>query len=191
MYESLVLMPLETKDGKPLLACYICYARLENCYELRRCCLQSEELLTLMLSSNESDQVKLQGINSKKRLTMHNVVHLSIGHELEMNADNVGVEALKCEVKLEPNDCEDTDEDALEDNSVSDIIQSADSDDGPLMIVKKEQSSDLNLKRFKKAVQRNPEDLTSRNLENHELIHDTLQEQRELCLLSEHDLLQH
>ncbi|CAB3256277.1 unnamed protein product [Arctia plantaginis] len=107
---------------------------------------------------------------------MNNVVHLSMGHELEMNAGNVGVEALKCEVKLEPNDCEDTDEDALEENSVSDIIQSADSDDGPLMIVKKEQSSDLNLKRFKKAVQRNPEDLTSRNLENHELIHDTLQE---------------
>ncbi|CAB3260956.1 unnamed protein product, partial [Arctia plantaginis] len=106
MYESLVLMPLETKDGKPVLACYICCARLNNCYELRKSCLQSEELFTQMLSSDESEHVRLQGINNKKRLTMDNVVHLSIGHEHEMNADNVGVEALKCEAKFEPNDCE-------------------------------------------------------------------------------------
>lgn len=37
---------------------------------------------------------------------MHNVIHLSIGHVLGMNADSVGMEALKSEVKDEPNDNE-------------------------------------------------------------------------------------
>lgn len=37
---------------------------------------------------------------------MHNVIHLSVGYALGMDADNVGVEALKCEVKDEPNDSE-------------------------------------------------------------------------------------
>lgn len=43
---------LETKDSRPILACYICYARLHNCYQLRLNCLRSEELFSQMLSSN-------------------------------------------------------------------------------------------------------------------------------------------
>lgn len=35
---------------------------------------------------------------------MHNVIHLSVGYALGMDADNVGVEGLKCEVKHEPTD---------------------------------------------------------------------------------------
>ncbi|CAB3259394.1 unnamed protein product [Arctia plantaginis] len=171
MYESLVLMPLETTDGRPVLACYICCARLKNCYELRKSCFQSEELLTQMLSCNELKPVKLQEVNNKKRLTVQNVSNLSIGHALEINTVDVGVEALTIDVKFEQNDPEDIDEndlenniqsadsdddplivvkkeqsnideDALEENSVSDIIQSADSDDEPLINVKNEQSGD-------------------------------------------------
>lgn len=37
---------------------------------------------------------------------MKHVVHLSIGHVLGMDVDSVGVEALKCGVKNEPNDGE-------------------------------------------------------------------------------------
>lgn len=37
---------------------------------------------------------------------MRNVIHLSVGHKLGMDADSVGVEALKCEVKDEPYDSE-------------------------------------------------------------------------------------
>lgn len=49
------------------------------------------------------EQLQTLAIN-KKRLTMHNVIHLSVGHELGMDADSVGVEVLKCEVKDEPYD---------------------------------------------------------------------------------------
>ncbi|CAB3244523.1 unnamed protein product, partial [Arctia plantaginis] len=101
---------------------------------------------------------------------MDNVVHLSIGHELEMNADNVGVEALKCEAKFEPNDCEDIGEDTLEENSIFDNVQSADSKDF-VITVKEEQTGDMTIDPTPKAStqddQRNPEDLTSSNLKHH------------------------
>ncbi|CAB3257096.1 unnamed protein product [Arctia plantaginis] len=94
-----------------------------------------------MLRYNKLEAVKLKKINDKKRLTIHNVLHLSVGHVLDINTVDVGVEALTIDVKFEQTDPEDINEDALKEYNDSDNVQSADSDDDPLMIVKKEQSN--------------------------------------------------
>ncbi|KAJ8706468.1 hypothetical protein PYW07_012546 [Mythimna separata] len=59
LYESLTDIPFITEDSRPTLACVFCYARLKQCCQLQRQCLQAEELFAQIM--NEANPSLIRG----------------------------------------------------------------------------------------------------------------------------------
>ncbi|KAJ8736860.1 hypothetical protein PYW07_000131 [Mythimna separata] len=59
VYELLTNIPFITEDRKPTLACYFCYSKLEQYYQLQEQCLEAEKLFNQML--NEPNASILRG----------------------------------------------------------------------------------------------------------------------------------
>ncbi|CAB3250999.1 unnamed protein product [Arctia plantaginis] len=97
-YEKLTDIPLETKDSKPVLACYICWARLQNCYILRTNCLWSEELLTDMIKSNALQQFRPQDVPMARKLEVTPVRHISTVNVAEENSETFPAIDVKLEI---------------------------------------------------------------------------------------------
>ncbi|KAJ8706482.1 hypothetical protein PYW07_012560 [Mythimna separata] len=51
-YEKLTDVPLVTEDSRPMLACYLCYAKLKQSYRLQRRCLEAEKWFEQILSED-------------------------------------------------------------------------------------------------------------------------------------------
>ncbi|KAJ8706481.1 hypothetical protein PYW07_012559 [Mythimna separata] len=52
IYEKLSNTPLVTEDSRPMLACYLCYAKLKQSYRLQRRCLEAERWFAQILSED-------------------------------------------------------------------------------------------------------------------------------------------
>lgn len=73
IYQKLTSMTFKTDDVRPLQVCYICCARLRNCYRLQLSCIRSEELFNEMLT-NKLKPTPLQNMVTLKRI--HPLVQL-------------------------------------------------------------------------------------------------------------------
>ncbi|CAB3252269.1 unnamed protein product [Arctia plantaginis] len=88
MFESLLLIPLETDDSRPITACYICCARLANCYQLRKRGLRSEQLFPQILNSRMLRAKRVTN-DLKNSLGITAVVHLSVGEVSKENRESL------------------------------------------------------------------------------------------------------
>ncbi|KAJ8706897.1 hypothetical protein PYW07_012975 [Mythimna separata] len=50
LYETLTFIPFITEDRRPMLACFLCFAKLKQCCQLQRKCLETEELFAQMMN---------------------------------------------------------------------------------------------------------------------------------------------
>ncbi|KAJ8705061.1 hypothetical protein PYW08_012381 [Mythimna loreyi] len=50
LYETLTDIPFVTEDRRPMLACVFCFAKLKQCCQLQRKCLEAEKLFAQMLN---------------------------------------------------------------------------------------------------------------------------------------------
>ncbi|KAJ8706869.1 hypothetical protein PYW07_012947 [Mythimna separata] len=50
LYETLTDIPFVTEDRRPMLACFLCFAKLKQCCQLQRKCLEAEELFAQMMN---------------------------------------------------------------------------------------------------------------------------------------------
>ncbi|CAB3252193.1 unnamed protein product [Arctia plantaginis] len=147
MYEKLTLKQFETKDSKPTLACYLCCARLQNCYQLSMNCLQSEELLTQMLSGKMLHPSNLKEVTPSMKLGTTPVIvetfeDLLYDVDGQVKVDSTQSSGVETEVKMVVNEVV---EDSIpagcikEEPGTDDSFQDEDIEDEiPLDIVKHE-----------------------------------------------------
>ncbi|KAJ8706465.1 hypothetical protein PYW07_012543 [Mythimna separata] len=80
LYESLTDIPFITEDSRPTLACVFCYAKLKQCCQLQRQCLQAEELFAQMMKeanpSVNRGQLKLFNAFVKSQVVNISIVGL-------------------------------------------------------------------------------------------------------------------
>lgn len=116
LYEKLTDLPFQTEDNRSLQLCYICYARLRNCYRLQFNCLRSEQLFTQILAKNEL-KPPLQDTKSLK--IVHPILNLSCvpvmvrdDDDEENNEHHYDTTEVKYDVKIKKEIVED-----IQDNS--------------------------------------------------------------------------
>ncbi|KAJ8706464.1 hypothetical protein PYW07_012542 [Mythimna separata] len=121
VYESLTHFSFITEDSRPTLACVFCYAKLKQCCQLQRQCLQAEQLFAQMINeaypSINQDQSKVFNAFVKTEvvnISIDGVVqmeHVAIKEEVPVYYE--GPEDI-IEPKEEPhsdaNDCSDVEE---------------------------------------------------------------------------------
>ncbi|KAJ8706467.1 hypothetical protein PYW07_012545 [Mythimna separata] len=117
LYESLTHIPFIIEDSRPMLACFFCYAKLKQCCQLQRQCLQAEKLFAEMMNEpNPSiNRVQSKLFNAFVKTEVVNISidgvvqmeHVAIKEEVPVYYD--GLEDI-IEPKEEPlsDDCENT-----------------------------------------------------------------------------------
>lgn len=94
LYEMLTAMPFQAGDNRPLQICYICYARLQNCYRLQMNCIKSEKLLSTALANNLKPTLL-------KNTNTFQIVHPNIHPNIHLNYISTSL--------MEPDDKDDDD----------------------------------------------------------------------------------
>ncbi|KAJ8706888.1 hypothetical protein PYW07_012966 [Mythimna separata] len=54
LYETLTDIAFVTEDRRPMLVCFLCFAKLKQCCQLQRKCLEAEELFAQMMNEPNS-----------------------------------------------------------------------------------------------------------------------------------------
>ncbi|KAJ8705120.1 hypothetical protein PYW08_012440 [Mythimna loreyi] len=60
LYETLTDIPFVTEDRRPMLACVFCFAKLKQCCQLQRKCLEAEKLFAQMLNETNTSLNRAQ-----------------------------------------------------------------------------------------------------------------------------------
>ncbi|KAJ8705058.1 hypothetical protein PYW08_012378 [Mythimna loreyi] len=118
LYETLTDIPFATEDRRPMLACVFCFAKLKQCCQLQRKCLEAEKLFAQMLNepnpSVHRAQLKLFSeltVTHLENISISDVSHverIAVKEELPdvcERLDDVSepkVERLEYELELEP-----------------------------------------------------------------------------------------
>ncbi|KAJ8706868.1 hypothetical protein PYW07_012946 [Mythimna separata] len=77
LYETLTDIPFVTEDRRPMLACFLCFAKLKQCCQLQRKCLEAEELFAQMMNEPNSSVNRGQ-LKFIKGLTVTPVENINI-----------------------------------------------------------------------------------------------------------------
>ncbi|KAJ8706881.1 hypothetical protein PYW07_012959 [Mythimna separata] len=77
LYETLTDIPFVTEDRRPMLACFLCFAKLKQCCQLQRKCLEAEELFAQMMNEPNTSVNRGQ-LKFLSRLTVTPVENNSI-----------------------------------------------------------------------------------------------------------------
>ncbi|KAJ8706824.1 hypothetical protein PYW07_012902 [Mythimna separata] len=77
LYEMLTDIPFVTGDRRPMLACFFCFVKLKQCFQLQRKCLEAEELFAQMMNKPNS-LVDRGHLDYSRGLTVTPVENISI-----------------------------------------------------------------------------------------------------------------
>ncbi|KAJ8705080.1 hypothetical protein PYW08_012400 [Mythimna loreyi] len=77
LYETLTDIPFVTEDRRPMLACVFCFAKLKQCCQLQRKCLEAEKLFAQMLNE-PSPSVHRAQLKLFSELTVTHLENISI-----------------------------------------------------------------------------------------------------------------
>ncbi|KAJ8705082.1 hypothetical protein PYW08_012402 [Mythimna loreyi] len=118
LYETLTDIPFVTEDRRPMLACVFCFAKLKQCCQLQRKCLEAEKLFAQMLNEPNTSvhraQLKLFSeltVTHLENISISDVSHverIAVKEELPDVCERLDdvvetrVERLECELELEP-----------------------------------------------------------------------------------------
>ncbi|KAJ8705072.1 hypothetical protein PYW08_012392 [Mythimna loreyi] len=118
LYETLTDIPFVTEDRRPMLACVFCFAKLKQCCQLQRKCLEAEKLFAQMVNEPNTSanraQLKYSSelvVTPVENISISDVSHverIAVKEELPDVCERLDdvvetrVEHLKYELELEP-----------------------------------------------------------------------------------------
>ncbi|KAJ8706471.1 hypothetical protein PYW07_012549 [Mythimna separata] len=95
VYEKLTDIPFITEDSRPMLACFFCYAKLKQCCQFKRKCLEADDLFAQIL--NQDNEISLSKIKREPDY-LGGFIKTSIQHISIVDAGQSDSDAIKEEL---------------------------------------------------------------------------------------------